>query len=311
MPTANRALFEKGGEERFFTPTAGKSWPSGTFGCVRSDGAQMHEGLDIRSVRHDRRGEPADPVLATADGAVAYINLRAGLSNYGKYVVLRHEIEGIEIYSLYAHLSSIRTGLRAGQSVGGGEAIATMGRTSNTRSAIGKDRAHLHFELGLLVNDRFAQWLRKTEPGERNDHGTWNGRNLLGLDPRRIFLEQQAQGRSFSLRAFLRRQTELCRVLVHDTQFPWVRRYGALLEPNPALGNQPPGGYELILDYNGLPFRVIPRPAADFRNGAKYVLLSVNAAEQERNRCRKLVMRHGNRWLLTTQGQSLLDLLTF
>ena len=48
LPTANRALFEKGGEERFFVGTVGKPWTSGTFGCVRSDGWQMHEGLDIR-----------------------------------------------------------------------------------------------------------------------------------------------------------------------------------------------------------------------------------------------------------------------
>ena len=38
LPTANTALFEKGGEDRFFAATPGKTWVSGTFGCVRSDG---------------------------------------------------------------------------------------------------------------------------------------------------------------------------------------------------------------------------------------------------------------------------------
>src|SRR5688500_6581207 len=42
LPTANRALFEKDGEERFFVGTTGKPWPSGTFGCVRSEGWQFH-----------------------------------------------------------------------------------------------------------------------------------------------------------------------------------------------------------------------------------------------------------------------------
>ena len=101
LPTANRSIFERGQEEKFFVGTTGKPWTSGTFGCVRTDGWQMHEGLDIRCLQRDQNGEPIDPVLATADGAVAYINARPSLSNYGNYIVLRHQIEGLEIYSLY------------------------------------------------------------------------------------------------------------------------------------------------------------------------------------------------------------------
>ena len=96
LPTANRAVFEPSGEERFFVGTVGKPWMSGTFGCVRTDGWQLHEGLDIRCLHRDRRGEPTDPILATADGTVAYINKRPSLSNYGNYLILRHSIEGIE-----------------------------------------------------------------------------------------------------------------------------------------------------------------------------------------------------------------------
>src|SRR5262249_28140590 len=81
LPTANRALLEKGGEERFFVGTVGKPWTTGTFGCVRSGGYQMHEGLDIRCLQRDKHGEPIDPVLATADGTVVYINDRPALSN--------------------------------------------------------------------------------------------------------------------------------------------------------------------------------------------------------------------------------------
>src|SRR5580698_8948929 len=167
LPTANHALFEKGGEERFFVGTVGKPWTSGTFGCVRSDGMQIHEGLDIRCLQRDKRGEPADPVMATADGTVAYINKRPSLSNYGNYIVLRHEIEGLEIYSLYAHLQTVREGLQAGQAVKAGETIAMMGRTSNTRETITKERAHVHFELDFFINDRFSDWYKKTNPTER------------------------------------------------------------------------------------------------------------------------------------------------
>src|ERR1039458_1750332 len=89
LPTANRALFEPGGEEKFFVGTVGKTWTSGCFGCVRSDGWQMHEGLDIRCLQRDKRGEPADPVMASADGTVVYISTKPSLSNYGNYVVMR------------------------------------------------------------------------------------------------------------------------------------------------------------------------------------------------------------------------------
>src|SRR6478736_2831449 len=60
FPTANHALYESGGEERFFVGTVGKPWTSGCFGCVRSDGWQIHEGLDIRCLQRDKHGEPTD-----------------------------------------------------------------------------------------------------------------------------------------------------------------------------------------------------------------------------------------------------------
>ena len=80
--------------------------------------------------------------------------------------------------------------MKVGQPVKAGETVAVMGRTANTREGISKDRAHVHFELNLLVNDRFASWYKKTFPGQRNDHGEWNGQNLLGIDPRAILLAE-------------------------------------------------------------------------------------------------------------------------
>lgn len=163
LPTANDALLaEGGGGERYFVGTVGKPWPSGTFGCVRTDGMQLHEGLDIRALHRDKKGEPTDPVLATADGTVAYVSLKTGLSNYGRYVVLRHEIDGIEIYSLYAHLASIRAELKAGDAVKAGEQIGVMGRSTNTAQPISKERAHVHFELNLVANDNFPAWYQAT-----------------------------------------------------------------------------------------------------------------------------------------------------
>jgi murein DD-endopeptidase MepM/ murein hydrolase activator NlpD len=311
LPTANRALYEPGGEEKFFVGTAGKPWTSGTFGCVRSEGWQMHEGLDIRSLQRDIQGEPTDPVMATADGEVAYVNAKPSLSTFGKYIVLRHQIHAVEVYSTYAHLSQIRNGLLPGQRVKAGETIATMGRTANTRQSITKDRAHLHFELNLLINDRFPAWYRKYFPDQRNDHGAWNGQNLVALDPRRILLEQRRLGTKFNLLSWLRNESELCRVLVTTTNFPWLKRYAPLVRSNPKAESEGVAGYEIALNFNAVPFELIPRAPSEIKGKSKFQILSVNEAEQRKNPCRKLVTKRSGRWEFTSHGQNALNLLTY
>jgi hypothetical protein len=311
LPTANQALFEKGGEAKFFVPTPGHDWTSGCFGCVRSGGWQMHEGLDIKCLQRDRRGEPADPVMATADGTVVYMNNRPSLSNYGRYMVLRHNIGGLEVYSLYAHLSAFAAGIRAGQAVRTGEQIAVMGRTSNTRSGISRERAHVHFEFDLFYNDHFSAWYKKHYPTEHDDHGIWNGQNLVGFDPRQIFLAQRAEGPNFNLARWLQQRTELCRVQVRKTDFSWPKRYPMLVQDDPALPRERIAGYEIALDFNGLPFQLIPRAASQMKGTGKYELLSVNEAEYTKNPCRKLVTCRGSHWQLAGNGVSLLDLLTY
>ena len=308
FPTANHALFEPGQELKFFAPTApDKPWTSGSFGCVRSDGWQMHEGLDILHLQTDRHGEPTDPVMATADGTVVYVSTKAALSNYGKYIVIRHLVEGLEIYSLYAHLSEVQSGIAAGTPVKAGEVIATMGRTSNTSETINKERAHCHFELNLFVSENFGAWYRKNNPGERNDHGIWNGQNLNGLDPREILLAERNGG--FSLLNFLRSQTELCRVLVRSTSFPYLRRYAPLVLKNPRAEQAGVAGYEVALNYNGVAFALLPRAASEIKGTGRFQLLSVNESEYHAHPCRRLVVEHGGHWQLTDRGVRELELL--
>ncbi|HEV2693978.1 MAG TPA: M23 family metallopeptidase [Verrucomicrobiae bacterium] len=311
FPTANHALYEPGGELKFFAPTApDKPWTSGSYGCVRNSETRMHEGLDIKHLQTDRHGEPTDPVLATADGTVAYFSTKAGLSNYGKYIVIRHIIEGLEIYSLYAHLSAIDPGLKMGGSVKAGDVIGTMGRTS-TAEVIAKDRAHVHFELNVFVNDNFSAYFKKTSPTERNDHGIWNGQNLLGMDPRLVFLAEHNPAKKFSMLEFVRGQTELCRVLVRVKDFPYLKRYPSLILKNPVADKEGIVGYEIALNYNGVPFLLLPRAASEIKSAAKFQLVSVNAPVAEANPCRKLVVQHGGRWQLADKGQQLLEMLTY
>src|SRR5687768_1006479 len=68
---------------------AGSGEPeSGGYGGVRSAGGQFHEGIDIKPVSRDRRGEPQDSVFAAMSGVVRYVNTTAGDSSYGRYIVL-------------------------------------------------------------------------------------------------------------------------------------------------------------------------------------------------------------------------------
>ncbi|HEY1173299.1 MAG TPA: M23 family metallopeptidase [Verrucomicrobiae bacterium] len=311
LPSPNRAIYDPEGVTKYFAPTPGRDWRSGTFGCVRSEGWQMHEGIDILPLNRDKKGEPTDDVWAAADGTVAYINRKVALSNYGNYIILKHNIEGLEVYTLYAHLASVRSDLKIGQPVKSREVIGLMGRTANTRQAITKDRAHLHFEINFMVNDRFSEWHKSYLPGQRNDHGDWNGQNLIGVDPLEVLREQHKDGSRYSFLNYIRNQRELCRIVVRDNKFPWLARYIRLVRRNPLAEKSGIAGYEIALNYNGLPFQLIPRSAMEIPGKARIQLLSVNAEEQAKHPCRRLVSKKGNQWELTATGQKLIDLLVY
>ena len=308
LPTPNRALIADGAlSEKYLVGTTGKPWQSGGYGCVRSEGFKMHEGLDIRCTQRDKRGEPIDPVVASATGMVAYINNKPGLSNYGRYIVIRHNIEGLEICTLYAHLSEIQDGLAIGQSVKQGQRIATMGRSTNTREGISKDRAHLHFEFDFVLNDRYAEWHKQYLVGQRNDHGDWNGFNLAALDPAPILLGAAREGTNFSLLKHVQSRKEVCRVLVRDTNFSFLRHYPALIKQRPEI--KPIRSYEIAVDFNGAPIEIIPW--GEPKSAAKVQLLKVNAAELAEHRCCHLIVTRKGRRELGNAGQQRISLLTY
>jgi len=310
LPTKNESIYRGIGEE-FYVGTAGQSWERGRFGCVRSDGWRMHEGIDIKCEYRDKKGEPTDPIMATADGAVAYINRNIALSNYGKYIVISHLIEGLEIFSLYAHLSHIETNLKIGQPVNRGQTLGTMGRTTNTQEGISLNRAHVHFELTLFLNDHYSVWVKKDDPKRRNDHGNWNGFNLVGIDPSLIFLEQREKGDQFSLLNFIRNRTALFRVTVRNPMFPWVKRYIRLIKRNPVADKEGMAGFEIAFDFNGLPFQIVPRAQSEMSGQEQLSLLEVNAEVYKTSPCRKFLRKEGDQWSLRARGKEWIDLLTF
>jgi hypothetical protein len=308
FPTANRTLLQEDGGKNFFTGTIGDNWPAGAYGCVRNSGWRMHEGIDIQCIERDKKGEPIGAVVATADGAVVYINKKPYLSAYGIYIVVRHQIDSLAVYSLYAHLRAVEPDLRIGQSVKAGQRIATLGRTAN--HSISKKRAHLHFELTLILNDQFDSWRRKAKRGTKNEHGKFNGQNLAGFNPAEVLEADHASGGTFSLLDHLRAKKELYAVVVRDRKFPWLQRYPRLVKRNPTAEREGVAGYEISVDFSGLPFLMIPRAESEIESQTRIQLLRVDPAEYKAGHCRQHVVKRGKSWALTQTGINLIELLT-
>lgn len=190
LPTINHHLLQND-EERFymyvyrkFENQESRPFTGGKYGFVRNkkrteDGVictKFHEGIDIKPIKRDSRGNPLDDVNAIAAGKVVYCNPTSHHSSYGKYVVIEHQWQGGPIYSLYAHLSSIT--VKAGQKINLGETLGKLGYTGN---GINRDRAHLHLELGVMFYSNFTPWHDKYF-SDANHHGNYNGMNIAGLD---------------------------------------------------------------------------------------------------------------------------------
>jgi hypothetical protein len=234
--------------EDFLQPTISGKPESALFGMVREDGKRFHEGIDIRPVSLNPDGEPLDLVLAAMDGQVAYVNPHVN-GPYGKYVVLLHPDAELAVYTLYAHLAKIEPTLRVGAGVRRGAPIALMGHTSAGVSAITKDRSHLHFEVGLLLSTGFNNWYA-AQPENRkspNQHGLWNGQNLIGLDPLQVL-----GAKNPNLLASVRSQPVALAVVMHTAKTPdFVKRYPALTRGDAARTSH----WYVEFSWQGMPIR--------------------------------------------------------
>jgi hypothetical protein len=190
----------------------------------------LHEGIDISPVRRDAQGNPLDDILASAEGVVVHASREAGASNYGRYVVIEHRIEGSPVYTLYAHLSEIS--VEPGQRVAQGERIGRMGFSG---SGLDRARSHLHFEIAVLLSERFEDWHQRHFRGSPNKHGLFNGLNLVGIDPAPILLES-AKDPSFSLAKHIRDREPFFKItLPAESAMPLISRHPWLVpEGEPA-----------------------------------------------------------------------------
>ncbi|MBL9188657.1 MAG: M23 family metallopeptidase [Opitutaceae bacterium] len=268
---------------------------SGSFGGVRSGGAGFHEGLDIKPTARDRRGEPLDEIRAAMPGVVRHVSAAAGGSSYGRYVVLEHPAMTPAVYTLYAHLAQIAPGLRAGDAVTAGQTLGRMGHSSGGYM-IPVDRSHLHFEIGLVATQNFQAWYDRKKMGSRNEHGMWNGMNLLGLDPL-AFYEEWRAGRLATAHDFFARMEPAVRVRVATYRTPdFVTRYPSLVT-KPVVGLV--SGWEVLFNWTGLPFAWTPLTATEVAGLAadQPRIVEVNAPLLKRQRSKSLALTRRGGWV--------------
>ncbi|QYM80516.1 M23 family metallopeptidase [Horticoccus luteus] len=295
-PTPNPAFMAGKGIDAFLQQAGSGDPASGGYGGVRSGGKQFHEGLDLKPVKRDRRGEPTDEVFAAINGIVRYVNSVAGNSSYGRYIVLEHPGVTPAIYTLYAHLNRIAPGVRAGVEVRAGEVLGVMGHTAGGYT-IPRDRAHLHFEMGVMVTQSFQRWYDQQKFGSRNDHGLWNGMNLMGFDPQE-FLTLWRGHRVKNVQEYLEKLPAVVRVKIATKHVPdFVRRYPSLLR-----APLPPGGvagWEIEFDRSGIPFAWTPLNWSGVVGLAaeRPQIISVDVARMRAFACKNLaVSRRGGQW---------------
>jgi peptidoglycan LD-endopeptidase LytH len=304
-PTPNPA-FMQGGDLASWVQDTGTGDPhSGLFGCVRDDGHKFHEGIDIKCIQRDPKGNPLDPVSAAMDGQVEYINNVAANGDYGRYIVLEHPHADVPVYTLYAHLSAIAPGLKVGQTVTAGETIATMGHSGTEDIPLA--RAHMHFEIGLRLSDDFQYFYDEEKLPGKNAHGNYNGINLLGSDPY-AFFELVRTGKFKNFATYFRDIPTAFTLRVTTTRVPdFVSRYPALLTKPVSLDGV--AGWDIACTWYGMPKQMTPLPTGTIGLGAPgaVALVSYDRAQFVGCTCRDTLLFSATKNTPPTLGKYLED----
>lgn len=189
-------------------------WEGGMFGFVRSPlhwaggtvFTQFHEGIDIAPVHRNTVGIPTDEVRAVSAGIVVLCEAQ-GPSQYGNQVVLRHDWGEGPVFSRYAHLQSVT--VKVGDAIAAGGVVGVIGYTGG---ALTMERAHLHLEIDLMLNEAFeSSWLPNQPRAVGNPK--FHPANMSKLDAAALLLAAHNSS-NLTLAEFVTRQTAYFSVAV-------------------------------------------------------------------------------------------------
>jgi murein DD-endopeptidase MepM/ murein hydrolase activator NlpD len=267
LPTSNTAILDDDGPsfymytDRFFEGVRSRPWEGGQYGFVRNQErtengiifTRFHEGVDIRPLYRDRNDEPLDTVRTIDDGTVVYVNNAPNGSSYGRYVVIEHRWSGSPFYSLYAHLGRVE--VRTGQRLRQGDRIGRIGYTGR---GINKRRAHLHFEINVMLNGEFNRWFTRNNPRAGNPHGLYHGVNLAGLDVDALYRALHADT-TLTIERFIAEKEPFFSVAVPNAGLPDIlQRYPWMLDVDGGPASDEVPAWELHFTASGFPVRVNP-----------------------------------------------------
>lgn len=254
-PTPNDKFFKGSDIDELLQPTQSGKLKSALFGCVRKGGQRFHEGIDLKPIGRNRRGEATDAIFAIMDGTIAHVNRVPGNSSYGRYVVIEHLAQDVAVYTLYSHLAKIHKPIQAGAKVNGGAPIGIMGRSAGGY-AIPKSRAHLHFEIGLRKSDAFDDYYSWRKLRGKNHHGNLNGLNLVGMDPLHFFTSVR-DGEFRNFQSYIDALPTAFTMRVATRSVPdFVTRYPQLVDRK--INVKDIVGWEIAFTWYGLPKRWTP-----------------------------------------------------
>lgn len=136
----------------------------GAYRGIKGGGVRKHSGIDIYR-------DKGTLVRASLDGNVIRASVEEEHESYGGLVIIDHTPEADpnerHIYTLYAHLDSIRT--IVDRSVKKHETIGTVGKTGNAKNM----DPHIHFEV--IRSPGKLKWQRSGATGIK--------RGLYRIDP--------------------------------------------------------------------------------------------------------------------------------
>ena len=160
-------------------------------------------------------------------------------------------------------MASVGDGISVGARVESGTPLGIMGRSASY--SIPRTRAHLHFEIGFRLTNQFQAWYDRQKFGSKNRHGSWNGMNLVSLNPLG-FYESVRQGKVSTVTEYLKLIPAAARIRVQTSAIPdFVNDYPALVT-RPYAGRQLVA-WDIAFSQYGVPKEWTPRFAEEAIGG--------------------------------------------
>jgi peptidoglycan LD-endopeptidase LytH len=131
---------------------------SGLFGD-EEDARSIHLGVDIWA-------QDGVAVHCPYEGSIHSFQDNAHFGDYGPTIILEHELDGINFYTLYGHLSrESLVGKEIGQHISSGEVFAVIG----DQEINGNWPPHIHFQIMTNIGEYFGDFPGVARPSQRDE----------------------------------------------------------------------------------------------------------------------------------------------